>query len=244
MGTLGDIGGLEGMGTLGDIEGGIVGDRRERGQWGTGGTKGMWRGSRWRCGTAGDSGGHWGTAEDSGGQRGLNGTGETADGGGCGDNWRKGDADGDGWRRCHLCDTWRGGGVGGDVTRCQQHGTGGGGGDEGDPPPQKATNLSRCRCHPCHPLSPRRGDGTWLGWGVTVRVAMSPWCPPPIQLAAQVLEDKGVGFGLVDVEKDAATAQKLGKGGGGTLMARGGASGPDPPVALIEEQRYHSVCPQ
>lgn len=62
MGTLGDIGGLEGMGTLGDIEGGIVGDRRERGQWGTGGTKGMWRGSRWRCGTAGDSGGHWGTA--------------------------------------------------------------------------------------------------------------------------------------------------------------------------------------
>ncbi|XP_040546846.1 calsequestrin-1 isoform X2 [Gallus gallus] len=31
-----------------------------------------------------------------------------------------------------------------------------------------------------------------------------------LELAAQVLEDKGVGFGLVDVEKDAATAQKLG----------------------------------
>ena len=47
-------------------------------------------------------------------------------------------------------------------------------------------------------------------------MAMSPWCPPPIQLAAQVLEDKGVGFGLVDVEKDAATAQKLGKGSVGS----------------------------
>ena len=33
-----------------------------------------------------------------------------------------------------------------------------------------------------------------------------------LQLAAQVLEDKGVGFGLVDSEKDAAVAKKLGKG--------------------------------
>uniref|UniRef100_A0A8C2YCV3 Calsequestrin n=1 Tax=Coturnix japonica TaxID=93934 RepID=A0A8C2YCV3_COTJA len=35
-----------------------------------------------------------------------------------------------------------------------------------------------------------------------------------LELAAQVLEDKGVGFGLVDAEKEADTAQKLGKGGG------------------------------
>ena len=105
---------------------------------------------------------------------------------------------------------------------------GGEGGMRGTPP-QKATNLSRCRCHPCHPLSPRRGDGTWLGWGVTVRVAMSPWCPPPTQLAAQVLEDKGVGFGLVDVEKDAATAQKLGKGGGGDPYGAGGGIRARPP---------------
>ncbi|NXK16339.1 CASQ1 protein, partial [Arenaria interpres] len=33
-----------------------------------------------------------------------------------------------------------------------------------------------------------------------------------LELAAQVLEDKGVGFGLVDSEKDAAVAKKLGKG--------------------------------
>ena len=31
-------------------------------------------------------------------------------------------------------------------------------------------------------------------------------------MAAQVLEDKGVGFGMVDSEKDAAVAKKLGKG--------------------------------
>uniref|UniRef100_A0A670YNA1 Calsequestrin n=3 Tax=Pseudonaja textilis TaxID=8673 RepID=A0A670YNA1_PSETE len=31
-----------------------------------------------------------------------------------------------------------------------------------------------------------------------------------LELAAQVLEDKGVGFGLVDAEKDAAVAKKLG----------------------------------
>ncbi|NWJ10828.1 CASQ1 protein, partial [Crypturellus undulatus] len=31
-----------------------------------------------------------------------------------------------------------------------------------------------------------------------------------LELAAQVLEDKGVGFGLVDSEKDAAVAKKLG----------------------------------
>ncbi|NXQ86789.1 CASQ1 protein, partial [Nyctibius grandis] len=33
-----------------------------------------------------------------------------------------------------------------------------------------------------------------------------------LELAAQVLEDKGVGFGLVDSEKDVAVAKKLGKG--------------------------------
>ncbi|ETE72073.1 Calsequestrin-1, partial [Ophiophagus hannah] len=33
---------------------------------------------------------------------------------------------------------------------------------------------------------------------------------PGFKLAAQVLEDKGVGFGLVDAEKDAAVAKKLG----------------------------------
>lgn len=38
---------------------------------------------------------------------------------------------------------------------------------------------------------------------------------PSLQLAAQVLEDKGVGFGLVDSEKDAAVAKKLGKSGEG-----------------------------
>lgn len=36
---------------------------------------------------------------------------------------------------------------------------------------------------------------------------------PSLQLAAQVLEDKGVGFGMVDSEKDTAVAKKLGKGG-------------------------------
>uniref|UniRef100_A0A2D4IAN4 Calsequestrin n=1 Tax=Micrurus lemniscatus lemniscatus TaxID=129467 RepID=A0A2D4IAN4_MICLE len=30
-----------------------------------------------------------------------------------------------------------------------------------------------------------------------------------LELAAQVLEDKGVGFGLVDAEKDAAVAKKI-----------------------------------
>ena len=121
---------------------------------------------------------------------------------------------------------------------------GGEGGMRGTPPHKRQPTCPAAvvtRVTHCH-----HAVGTGRGWGggVTVRVAMSPWCPPPTQLAAQVLEDKGVGFGLVDVEKDAATAQKLGKGGGGPLWRRGGASGPDPPVALIEEQRYHSVCPQ
>lgn len=59
---------------------------------------------------------------------------------------------------------------------------------------------------------------------------------PCLQLAAQVLEDKGVGFGLVDSEKDAAVAKKLGKGrvgdrrgGGGSLwgtQARGRVAAP------------------
>ena len=67
--------------------------------------------------------------------------------------------------------------------------------------------------------------------------SVSPRCPsPPPQLAAQVLEDKGVGFGFVDAEQDAATAQKLGKGGfgggGGGAMRWGGASGPEPPRGL------------
>lgn len=33
----------------------------------------------------------------------------------------------------------------------------------------------------------------------------------PLQLAAQVLEDKGIGFGMVDSKKDAKLAKKLGK---------------------------------
>lgn len=55
------------------------------------------------------------------------------------------------------------------------------------------------------------GLGTF-GWGGE----QAWWQVPPStlspQLAAQVLEDKGVGFGLVDSEKDAAVAKKLGKG--------------------------------
>ncbi|NXK01153.1 CASQ1 protein, partial [Corythaixoides concolor] len=34
-----------------------------------------------------------------------------------------------------------------------------------------------------------------------------------LELAAQMLEGKGVGFGLLDAQKDAAVAKKLGKGG-------------------------------
>lgn len=43
-----------------------------------------------------------------------------------------------------------------------------------------------------------------------------------MQLAAQVLEDKGVGFGMVDSEKDATVAKKLGKGELGTQGGEGG----------------------
>lgn len=45
---------------------------------------------------------------------------------------------------------------------------------------------------------------------------------PSLQLAAQVLEDKGVGFGMVDSEKDTAVAKKLGKGGVGAQGGEGG----------------------
>lgn len=39
---------------------------------------------------------------------------------------------------------------------------------------------------------------------------LSAACGSSSQLAAQVLEEKGIGFGLVDAEKDAAVAKKLG----------------------------------
>lgn len=49
--------------------------------------------------------------------------------------------------------------------------------------------------------------------GTLWRVGVLATLTLPPQLAAQVLEDKGVGFGLVDSEKDAAVAKKLGKAG-------------------------------
>lgn len=36
-------------------------------------------------------------------------------------------------------------------------------------------------------------------------------CPIDLQIAAQVLQEKDIGFGMVDSEKDAKVAKKLGK---------------------------------
>lgn len=76
--------------------------------------------------------------------------------------------------------------------------------------------------HPHHAGDTGGDKGTVGTAGVPS--AMSP------QLAAQVLEDKGVGFGLVDSEKDTALAKKLGKGdlppGTGTSQFPPQAQGP------------------